>query len=290
MKPLERFDALGNIILLQPIADARAWEESLGSDAGERARLACQAANADQLLVVRKGEGAAWRVRVFNADGSRAGMCGNGSRCVVRHALESAGQREIEIEFEDPHGVVGRRLHGRVVATEPFVADVDMGAPVFDAAQIPVDPARVIEHDGPSRLARVALPGEALEEPLRTSGAEPWAHVVSVGNPHAILWCSVVSEALARSVGPLVQALDAFPQGVNVHLAWVEAGGMRLESFERGSGYTRACASGACAAVVAGVASGRLGSGAIVDLAGGEIDVKWHHGHGVVMRGGAERA
>lgn len=289
MNAVQRFDALGNIILVQD-ADEATWNASLATDAGEGAREACEAARADQLLLVRRREGSTWRVRVFNADGSRAGMCGNGSRCVVRHAAESAGQREIEIEFEDSHGTGGRRVHGRVIATDPFVAEVDMGSPVFEPALIPLDAARVIGHDGASRLARVALPGEALEESLRTSGAEPWAHVVSVGNPHAILWCSIVSEALARSVGPLVQALDAFPQGVNVHLAWVEASGMRLESFERGSGYTRACASGACAAVVAGVASGRLGSGAIVDLAGGELDVKWHAGHGVTMRGGAERA
>lgn len=290
MKPLERFDALGNIILVREVKEVGAWDACPTRDAEDHARVACADAKADQFLLIRNSAPGTWQVRVFNADGSRAGMCGNGARCVVRHAFETAGHRESVIEFEEPHGTLGRRVHGRVVATDPFMADVDIGAPVLDSASIPLNPARVIGHDGALRIARVALTGEAFEEPLRSSGAEPWVHAVSVGNPHAILWCSVVSEALARSIGPLVQALDAFPKGVNVHLAWVEAGGMRLESFERGSGYTRACASGACAAVVAGVASGRLGSGAIVDLAGGEIDVKWHPGHGVVMRGGAERA
>lgn len=290
MNAMQRFDALGNIILLREVADAAEWYASLLTDAQDRARDACEAERADQLLLVRGGEGAAWSVRVFNADGSRAGMCGNGSRCVVRHAAESAGQREIEIGFEDPRGAIGRRVRGRVIARDPFVAEVDMGVPEFEPRLIPVDASGVIGFDGASRVARVGLVGEALEEPLRTSGAEPWAHVVSVGNPHAILWCSIVSETLGQSIGPLVQAMDTFPQGINVHLAWVEAGGMRLESFERGSGYTRACASGACAAVVAGVASGRLSSGAIVDLSGGELDVRWHPGHGVTMRGGAERA
>lgn len=297
---MQRFDALGNIILLREVADAAEWDGSLLSDAQDRAREACEAARADQLLLVRRGEGAAWSVRVFNADGSRAGMCGNGSRCVVRHAAESAGQREIEIAFEDPRGTIGRRVRGRVITRDPFVAEVDMGVPEFEPGLIPVDPAAVTGfdagehagggHESTIKIARVGLVREALEEPLRTSGAEPWAHVVSVGNPHAILWCSIVSETLVQSIGPLVQAMDAFPQGINVHLAWVEAGGMRLESFERGSGYTRACASGACAAVVAGVASGRLSSGAIVDVSGGELDVRWHPGHGVTMRGGAERA
>lgn len=290
MNAAQRFDALGNIILLREVADEAEWDASLLTDAQDRAREACEAARADQLLLVRRGTGSAWRLRVFNADGSRAGMCGNGSRCVVRHAMESAGQREIVMEFDAPHGSAGRVVHGRTVTMDPFVAEVDIGAPIFEPTRIPIDPARVIGHDGLARLARVALPGEGLEAPLRTSGAEPWAHVLSVGNPHAILWCSVVSEALSRSVGPLVQSLDAFPDGVNVHLAWVEAGGVRIESFERGSGYTRACASGACAAVVAGVASGRLGSGAIVDLSGGELHVSWHAGKGVEMRGGAERA
>lgn len=290
MNAPERFDALGNMILVQEVVDAAAWDASLSTDAGDRAKVACESLNADQLLLIRQSQDATWRVRVFNADGSRAGMCGNGARCIVRHALESHNQREIVMEFEGSSGEVARSVRARVISTDPFVAEVDMGLPIFEPASIPVNPARVIGVDGASRLVRVALAGEGLEEPLRTSGAEPWAHVLSVGNPHAILWCSIVSETLAQSIGPLVQALDAFPQGVNVHLAWIEAGGMRLESFERGSGYTRACASGACAAVVAGVASGRLGSGAIVDLSGGELHVSWHAGKSVVMRGGAELA
>lgn len=284
-----RFSALGNIILIDEALDARAWDAWTSPHAADRARAECLGATpADQLLAIRHQGQGTWRVRVFNADGSRAGMCGNGARCVVRHALETRGEREVVIEFEDGSGLVGRRVQGRTVDADPFLGEIDMGPPTFDPASIPVDAASVIGHD--AGVARVALRGEAFEEPLRACGAEAWVHAVGVGNPHAILWCSIVSDTLVQSVGPLVQAMGLFPEDVNVHLAWVEAGGMRLESFERGSGYTRACASGACAAVAAGVASGRLGSGATVDMAGGVLDVKWHAGHGVVMRGAAERA
>lgn len=291
---MERYDALGNIILLDEITDPGAWEATHAHHAEARARAACAGARADQLLCIRRevgpGSREVWRVRVFNADGTRAGMCGNGARCIVRHALEAHDAREIEIAFEDGEGHIARRVHGRVVSTRPFVGEVAMGTPEFDAAGIPVEEDEVVGREGAWQLARVGIGGGAIAEALRSSGAEPWAHVVSVGNPHAVVWCSGVSEALARSIGPNVQGLHAFPKGVNVHLARIQGERMWLESFERGSGYTRACASGACAAVVAGVASGRLNGGATVEMAGGTLGVVWDPARGVVMRGGAERA
>jgi diaminopimelate epimerase len=208
----------------------------------------------DQLLLVEKAEGQAdFRYRIFNADGGEVEQCGNGARCFVRFVHDQKLTSKPEIVVETHNGLIRPRLEddGRVT--------VNMGAPVFDAARLPFT-------DGTG----------AVSEPLIVAGETLTISAVSMGNPHAVQVVDNVESAPVEKIGPLVENHPRFPRRVNAGFMQVmDRQHVRLRVYERGSGETLSCGTGACAAVVSGIRRGLLDSPVTVATHGGTLSIAW---------------
>ncbi len=220
----------------------------------------------DQVLMAVR-PGAADRdlgVVIFNADGSRAAQCGNGMRCMAVFARERGLVASDEIRFETPGGCVLATVGGAGSVR------VRLGVPRLEPGEIPIAASR--------RAASYRL--DIGDDEVRFAA-------VSMGNPHAVVRVPDVAVASVARVGAALQANPFFPEGVNVGFAQVVARDrLRLRVFERGVGETRACGSGACAAVVAGRLSGALDERTQVDLPGGRLRIEWEgEGEAVWMTG-----
>lgn len=208
----------------------------------------------DQLILIERSSVADRRMRIWNADGGEVEACGNAARCVV--AL--AGEGSIE--------TAGGILSGYAAGGEYEVA---MGQPRFAWSEIPL---------------AYAMDTAAL--PLAWDGlAAPFA--LNVGNPHLIFFVDDVDAVPLDRLGPQIETDPAFPQRINVNLAMVEDGGLKLRTWERGAGLTRACGTGACAGAVAAIASRRLAGPVQVTMAGGKLTIAWTPGGEIAMRGPA---
>ena len=212
----------------------------------------------DQVLIVQQPRtpGAHFRMRIFNADGSEAGQCGNGLRCIAQYLVqqEFTTLREFDIETS------GALARVRVMDAERVT--VDMGRPRLSPAEVPfLAPARA-----------PAYPLIVADETL-TIGA------VSMGNPHAVVTVRDVADAPVQSLGAAIQSHERFPQSANVgFMEVVDRAHIKLRVFERGAGETLACGTGACAAVVVGREQGLLGDVVRVDLPGGCLEITWDAG------------
>lgn len=223
----------------------------------------------DQLLVVEPAvdDSVDFRYRIFNADGSEVAQCGNGARCFAR--------------FVRAKGLIDRDVIRVVTAAGPMVLEltpegkvrVDMGVPRFAPQQIPL-----------------AVHEEMPEYQVSVGGRSWTFGAVSLGNPHAVIWVPEVESAPVEEVGATLQRHPLFPARVNVGFAEVQSPShIRLRVFERGSGETLACGSGACAAAVLGIAQGSLQPPVVVALRGGELEIEWGgRDHSVIMTGGAD--
>ena len=203
-------------------------------------------------------------VVIFNADGSRAEHCGNGIRCMAVFARQRGLVASDEIVFETQGGSVLATIE------DGGSVRVRMGIPRLAPDEIPI-----------------ASPYRAADYTLDVDGEEVRFAAVSMGNPHAVVPVPDVAAAPVARLGAALQSHPFFPEGVNVGFAEPLARDrLRLRVFERGVGETRACGSGACAAVVAGRLSGELDAGARVDLPGGTLEVRWDgEGEAVWMTG-----
>lgn len=213
------------------------------------------------------------RMRIFNRDGSEAEMCGNGIRCVCKFAFERGltGARPMRVDTG-----AGVRAVAYDVADDGFVheASVDMGAPSFELACLPVDPARLAGGAGPAYA--IDLGGERFE-----------ATFVSMGNPHAVVFVPDAAAVPLATVGPAWECHPAFPRRINTH--FVEVRGPRevvMRTWERGSGATLACGTGAAAVCVAGVVTGRTERRMLARLPGGVLRLEWDEGTGRVTKSG----
>lgn len=225
----------------------------------------------DQLLMIEPphARGADVRARIFNSDGSESGQCGNGLRCLAAWLRDAGIANGESITIEAGDGMVRARLanHRQV--------KMDMGMPRFEPSDIPF----LAEKRAPAY--RVQVGTQRLE-----IGA------VSLGNPHAVIRVDDCDSAPVEELGPVVQGLEAFPEGVNVgFMQIVDEASVRLRVFERGVGETLACGSGACAAVAVGRMRGWLGARVSVALPGGELVVEWDgEGNSMWLTGPTQRA
>jgi diaminopimelate epimerase len=214
----------------------------------------------DQVLVVEASQepGIDFRYRIFNgADGAEVEHCGNGARCFVRFVRSKGLTDKDCIRVRTVNAVLELMLapDGRV--------RVDMGPPVFEPARVPFVPSA---------------------EPLLQDLA-----VLSMGNPHAVLRVADVDVAPVDTLGPRIQALPAFPQGVNVGFIQVQdRAHARIRVYERGAGETLACGTGTCAAVVAGIRAGWFDPAVEVQARGGALRIEWDGQGSVFMTGPAE--
>ncbi|MCP5149342.1 MAG: diaminopimelate epimerase [Ectothiorhodospiraceae bacterium] len=208
----------------------------------------------DQLIVlVPPRLGGDVGVLIYNSDGSAARQCGNGMRCVAEMALRRGLVAGPGVAIETPGGIV------RAEIESAGMVRVDMGPPRLEPAEVPfVADARASRYS-------LDVAGRTLD-----------VGVASMGNPHAVTVVADVATTPVAELGPAVQGLAAFPEGVNVGFLEIrDRGHVRLRVYERGAGETLACGSGACAAVVVGRDQGLLDSEVAVDLPGGRLRVRW---------------
>ena len=224
----------------------------------------------DQALMLEppRRPGTAVYYRIFNADGREVEQCGNGARCIARYLREQAGAAGGEIVLDSPGGLVQTRTQGDRVS-------VTMGVPDFEPASLPFEAS-----------------GEAYVYPLSVGASEVEIGAVSIGNPHAVIRVPSVAEAPVARLGPAIEHHPRFPNRTNVgFMEVVDRGHIRLRVHERGTGETRACGTGACAAVAVGRRHGLLDEYVQVDLPGGRLDIQWAGpGEPIWMTGPAERA
>jgi diaminopimelate epimerase len=222
----------------------------------------------DQILLVEgtTRPGVDFRYRIFNADGGEVEQCGNGARCFVRFVHEQGLTDKREIRVETLRGTIAPRLEGDGTVT------VDMGEPRFLPAEIP------FLHDDDVIIYNLDVADETLE-----------ISVVSMGNPHAVQVVGDVETAPVGEHGPLIEGHERFPQRVNAgFMQVVDRHAIRLRVYERGSGETLACGTGACAAAVAGIRRGLLDSPVRVSTRGGDLTIAWGGpGRPVLMTGPA---
>ena len=221
----------------------------------------------DQLIALEPSNCADAFMRVWNADGSVVETCGNALRCVGWMLLQSTGKDQVSIDTLGGPTTARRAADGRI--------KVDMGAPRLDWEQIPLDEA--MDTRG------IELQVGPIDAPvLHTPGA------VSMGNPHVVFFMDHgPDDAFVRGTGSLIEHHPRFPEGVNVGFAHVIAPDrMRLRVWERGAGLTRACGTGACAALVAAARRGLTGRAATIEVDGGELWIEWDEATGHVFMTG----
>ena len=218
----------------------------------------------DQLLLVESSKVADFKYRIFNADGSEVAQCGNGARCFVRFIVDQKLSSKREISVETASGIISPKLEDNGLVT------VNMGAPKFIPSEIPF----IAESAANSYILDVA------EQQIAIS-------VVSMGNPHAVQIVEDIEAAPVVAQGSLIEIHPRFPQRVNAgFMQIIDAHHIKLRVFERGSGETLACGTGACAAVVAGIQLERLQSPVKVSARGGELHIAWQGGNTPVMMTG----
>ncbi len=222
----------------------------------------------DQILLVEKSSrpDVDFRYRIFNADGGEVEQCGNGARCFVRFVHDQGLTEKREIRVETMKGVISPRL------AEDGNVTVDMGVPEFVPAKIPF-----------------VSESSDLVQTLELDSAVVEITAVSMGNPHAVQVVVDVDLAPVAVQGPQIESHPRFPQRVNAGFMQItDRHSIRLRVFERGAGETLACGTGACAAVVAGIARGLLDSPVRVTTRGGDLTIAWGgHGQPVLMTGPA---
>ncbi|WP_297813956.1 diaminopimelate epimerase [uncultured Methylophaga sp.] len=210
----------------------------------------------DQVLLVEKPQSAEadFRYRIFNADGGEVAQCGNGARCFARFVRNHGLSDKDTIAVETASGLIYPTLQADGSVT------VDMGKPVFVPSQIP------FTAEEQANTYMLALPEHGKVE----------ISALSMGNPHAVMLVDDVDSAPVAEIGPLVEAHERFPERVNAgFMQLLDAGHIRLRVFERGSGETFACGTGACAAVVSGIHRGLLSTEVSVALPGGQLQISW---------------
>jgi diaminopimelate epimerase len=210
----------------------------------------------DGLILIGPSEKADARMRMFNADGSEAEMCGNGIRCVAKYVYDYGIVRKPTLTIETGRGVLRLDLDLRDDRVKRV--RVDMGEPILESERIPT----TLPGNPP---VDVSLP----RQPLRVT-------CVSMGNPHAIAFVNLITDEQVLGIGPQVEKDPVFPRRTNVEFVQVHnPGEVTMRVWERGSGETLACGTGTCAVCVAGVLTGRTNRQLLVHLRGGDLNLHW---------------
>jgi diaminopimelate epimerase len=232
----------------------------------------------DGLILICPSTTADARMRMFNADGSESEMCGNGVRCVAKYVYDHNIARRPRLTIETGNGVLALDLEvadGRVHQVR-----VDMGEPILDPARIPVDlPPQLRGAAGAERIVNLPFDSSAPMGPsgwTDACGLDPRMTCVSMGNPHVVLYCRSVAAVPLEIVGPAWEHQPIFPKRVNVHFVEVKSPTeVTMRTWERGSGITLACGTGASAVCVAGVLSERTDRRILAHLPGGDLELEW---------------
>ena len=214
----------------------------------------------DGVVLICPSETADARMRMFNADGSEGKMCGNATRCIGKYLYERAGMRKDVLTLETLSGIKTLRIHASEGVVESVT--VDMGAPELQGRRIPV-----------------CADGTVIRRPLSVGGREYEATCVSMGNPHCVIFTGDPGELDLPVLGPQFENHPFFPERVNTEFVQVLDGHtLQMRVWERGSGETLACGTGACASAVAAVLCGYCPKGETITvrLRGGDLRICWN--------------
>lgn len=218
----------------------------------------------DGLVLIGTSPQADFNMRIFNADGSEAMMCGNASRCIGKYVYDYGLTKKTKITLDTLSGIKTLQLHVKDNHVETVT--VDMGIP----------------SPGPKALK---------EQPIEVGGQIFMGTTVSMGNPHLVIFTNNVSQIHLSEIGPLLEHHPWFPNRINVEFAQILPDGcIRMRVWERGSGITQACGTGACATAVAACLTGRAGRTSSIMMDGGSLTIEWNKDSGhVLMTGGATK-
>ncbi|UMZ73218.1 diaminopimelate epimerase [Natranaerofaba carboxydovora] len=213
---------------------------------------------ADGLVLISRDDNQTYSMRIFNSDGSEAEMCGNAVRCIGKYLYEAKGIKKDTLVITTKGG--SKKL--KIIKNDDIVKEVEvnMGRPILDSKDIPMS--------GASRN----VIGEKVETPYGSFEIT----AVSMGNPHAVIFCDDFDDELINNLGPYIEKHDLFPNGTNVEFVKVHnQEEITVKVWERGAGRTYACGTGACGALAASALNGYTGNSAKVNLPGGSLNIKW---------------
>jgi diaminopimelate epimerase len=250
----------------------------------------------DGLILICPSDKADARMRMFNADGSEAEMCGNGIRCVAKYVYDHGIAKMPTLKIETGRGVLTLNLE--IADGKANRVRVDMGEPILEASKIPVV---LPNSDGRSneRVVNVRYGFAMMEldddddqvtsdEITEPAAIEELLTCVSMGNPHAVFFCGNAQAVPLTEVGPILENHDMFPKRINVHFVQVHSPHeVTMRTWERGSGITLACGTGASAVCVAGVLTKRTDRKILAHLPGGDLQLEWNENDNHVYMTGA---
>ena len=267
-----KWQGCGNDFVLVNGFSERLDEEDLGA----LAQKICDrhyGIGADGLILVLPSKAADFRMRILNADGSEAEMCGNGIRCFAGVVHDEGLSDKEEFTVETGAGILVPRRQladGKLQGVR-----VDMGEPTLAGDRIPV-------------LGFGAA--HVVEQPIEAGGEKRSMTCVSMGNPHCVIFVEDAEAVPIERIGPLLERHEAFPKKTNVEFAAVlDASHIRMRVWERGAAVTLACGTGSCATLVAAALTGRTERAAEMQLDGGRLQIEWAEDNHVYMTGPAEK-
>jgi diaminopimelate epimerase len=225
----------------------------------------------DGLILICPSDTAHARMEMYNADGSRGKMCGNGIRCVGKYVYDHGLVRTNPLKIDTDTGL--KTLFLELTDGKVSRVTVDMGEPILDGPQIPV-----------------AAKGQVINQPLEVGGKSYQVTCVSTGNPHCVTFVDAVEPLELEKIGPKFEHHQFFPDRVNTEfIQVVSPTELNMRVWERGSGETWACGTGACAAAVAAVLNNKAGRRVTIHLRGGDLEIEWRaEDNHVYMTGPAE--
>lgn len=225
----------------------------------------------DGLVAIMPSDVADFRMRMFNADGSEGEMCGNASRCIAKFVYDKGLTAKSTITLETLAGI--KILQISKLNTDGTVREVtvDMGKPSFTPQDVPLSTA-----------------SEVVNMPIATSMGEMHITALSMGNPHGVVFIDSVANLAIEGIGVEIQNNPLFPAKANIEFVEViNPDELRMRVYERGSGETQACGTGACATLVAAVVNGKANRKAVIHLLGGDLSIEWAENDHVMMTGEA---
>lgn len=226
----------------------------------------------DGLILIKPSDIADFKMEMYNADGSQGEMCGNGIRCVAKYVYDYKLTDKTSISVETLAGI--KYLDLTIKDGKAVQIKVNMGSPILTPADIPV----------------IATGEQVVNEPIEVAGKPYHMTCVSMGNPHAVIFMEQVKELDLEKIGPFFENHERFPKRINTEFARIiDRNNIEMRVWERGSGETLACGTGACATAVASILNGLTDNEVTIRLLGGDLLVEWNQVENMVyMTGPAE--
>lgn len=227
----------------------------------------------DGIILMMASEDHDMKFRIYNSDGSKAQMCGNGMRCFAKLLYENKVTHKKELRIDTKAGTVIPKIWVNDDGTVDGVT-VDMGEPIIKSRDVPF----------------LSESENAVDETLSIGDAEYRITAVSMGNPHCVIFVENADEVDVKTIGPVIENHDRFPERTNVEFIEVISNTeLKMKVWERGAGITLACGTGACASLVAAHLTGRIGAKATIHLDGGDLDIEWDKKSNHIFKTGPAR-